>query len=241
MATRRQSKKLFAEVVQAACELVRSNGVPEMEVQELLDRAFNSAYAAPERRAVRELTPISAMSTITGTWHIDKNCVDKLGRPKPLTWNGKRGTLLNFARRIVGNEKARSAVEQLVTRKLLIRTQTGDWLPRSDVLRPRGLDRAQILRAAVMFQRLLRTISHNSSRNYRGKDLLFEVMTRVPRLPSAKLPTFKAFVRAQGMVYVRNIDDWLESRNLTKKKRGSRGSREAGVVVFAFEEPTSDP
>jgi hypothetical protein len=92
-----------------------------------------------------------------------------------------------------------------------------------------------------MLQRLLRTISYNSARNYRGNGLLFEVMTRVPRLPATKLAEFKAFARTQGMIYVKSVDDWLESRNLPKRRRGASDARESGVVVFAFEEPTSDP
>jgi hypothetical protein len=92
-----------------------------------------------------------------------------------------------------------------------------------------------------MIQRLLRTVSHNSKRHYQGDDLLFEVMTRVPRLPSREISEFKRFARKQGMVYVRSVDDWLESRNRRKSLRQTRRMREAGVIVFAFDEPTTDP
>lgn len=241
MATLRQRTRLFAEIVQVVCELMRSSGVSENRVQKEMRIALSNAYSDPAGKAVRDLTPISAMATITGRWHIERSCVDKLGKPRPLTWNGKRGTLLKLAQRVIGKEKAKTVVELLVSRKLLVQTKSGSWLPRAHVLRPSGLDRPQILRAAVMLQRLLRTISHNSAKNYRGEGLLFEVMTRVPRLPPSKLVEFKSFARSQGMVYVRAVDDWLESRNLPKKSRGARGAREAGVVVFAFEEPTPDP
>jgi hypothetical protein len=43
------------------------------------------------------------------------------------------------------------------------------------------------------------------------------------------------------MVYVRSVDEWLESRNLQKRKQKARHVREAGVVVFAYEEPSADP
>lgn len=240
MPTQRQRTKLFTEIVQVVCELMRANGVSQSQVHRELCRALTNAYSERDRKEVRDLPPISAMASITGRWHLEKAFVDKLGNPKPLTWNGKRGTLLSLAKRVVGNEKARATLELLVNRKLLVRTKNGSWLPRAHVIRPRGLDRPQVLRAAVMLQRLLRTISHNSAKSYRGDDLLFEVMTRVPRLPARDVAAFKTYARSQGMVYVRAVDDWLESRNLPMKGRGSRGAREAGVVVFAFEEPTSD-
>jgi hypothetical protein len=138
-------------------------------------------------------------------------------------------------------EKAKGAIADLIRRKLLVRTSDGKWLPKASVLKPGGLDRPQAERTAAMVHRLLRTVSHNSVRRYQGNDLLFEVITRVPRLAARDLPAFKRFTRIQGMVFARSVDEWLESRNLSKSVGRAKNAREAGVVVFAYEEPSAKP
>jgi hypothetical protein len=241
MPSRRQSTQLLTEAAQVVCEMMRTTGLPKPLVGSVLTKALGNAFSAPDANAPRNLSPLSEMASLISRWHVEKSYVDRLGRPKPLSWNGKRGTLLKLARDVVGPKKAKRVVENVIKRKLVEKTRDGKWHPTSQVVRPRGLDRPQVLRAAVMLGRLLRTVSHNSERLYQGEDLLFEVMTRVPRLPSKHLPAFKKFARTQGMTYVRAVDDWLESRGLPKSRRKLKNVREAGVIVFAYEEPSADP
>jgi hypothetical protein len=221
---------------------MRSNGASRKLVEAELSKAVQKAFEMPiAPSSSREMPPISTIASLNTRWHMEPNYVDRSGKPKPLTWNGRQGTLLKLAQQVLGKEKAPSAVRDLVRRKLLFRTRDSKWLPKAQVLRPGGLDRPQVIRTAAMIERLLRTVSYNSKREYKGNDLLFEVMTRVPRLPATELAEFKRFARSQGMVYVRSVDDWLESKNLRKKKRKARNVREAGVVVFAYDEPSADP
>jgi hypothetical protein len=89
-----------------------------------------------------------------------------------------------------------------------------------------------------MMERLLRTIVHNSERQYKGNDLLLEVMAQVPNLPARDLAEFKKVAKSQGLIFARTMDDWLESRNLrlTEAKRVS--TREVGIIAIAFEQPS---
>jgi hypothetical protein len=240
VSTQRQSTKLLSEAVQVVCELMRSTGLPRHVVESELRRALNKAFVADDATAPRDLNPLSEMASLISRWHVEEKYVDRLGRPRPLSWDGRKGTLFRLAIDVIGPDGAHRVVENVVRRSLVVKTRDGKWRPKSQVVKPRGIDRPQILRTAVMLSRLLRTVAHNSARRYRGEDLLFEVMTRVPRLPKRFLPTFKKFARAQGMTYVRAVDDWLESRSLPKTRLKARNVREAGVIVFAFEEPAVD-
>jgi hypothetical protein len=237
---RRQNIQFLGEAVQVVCEIMRSTGLSQALVEAELKRALAKAFAVNDAHLPRDLNPVSEMASLISRWHVEERYVDGSGKPRPLTWNGKSGTLLRLAQEVIGDEGAKRVVETVVKRKLIVRTKAGRWRPKSQVVKPRGLDRPQILRTAVMLRRLLRTVAHNSERQYRGDNLLFEVMTRVPRLPRRYLPTFKRFVRTQGMTYVRSVDDWLESRSLPKTRRKQKNLRETGVVVFAFEEPAVD-
>jgi hypothetical protein len=90
-----------------------------------------------------------------------------------------------------------------------------------------------------MVERMLRTVAYNSERNYRG-NVLLEVLAQVPRLPAREILSFKKFAKAQGLVFAMAVDDWLESRNIPRSNRHRIATREAGVVAFAFEQPSNE-
>ena len=54
------------------------------------------------------------------------------------------------------------------------------------------------------------------------------------------IPQFKKFTKAQGLIFAKTVDDWLESRNTPRVKRNRTSTREAGIVAFAFHGPTRD-
>jgi hypothetical protein len=179
------------------------------------------------------------MADVCTRWHIEESYVDKAGKPKPLTWNGRTGGLLKLAQRVSGKANARRVVLQLIARKLVRQTSSGHWIPKAQIVSPSGLDSAQILRTATMMDYLLRTIAYNSARRYRGATLL-EVMARVPALPARELSEFRKFARSQGLIFAKTMDDWLESRNISSTNKRTKRPREAGVVAFAFERPSAD-
>jgi hypothetical protein len=179
------------------------------------------------------------MADVCRRWYFEKAYVDKAGRPRPLTWNGRSGTLLKLAERVNGKKHAKEVVAGLISRKLVRPTRDGAWIPRAQVVAPAGLDSAQVLRTATMVERLLRTVAYNSERNYRG-DVLLEVLAQVPRLPACDVLAFKKFAKAQGLIFAMSVDDWLESRNVPHPRRKRVKTREAGVVAFAFEQPSRE-
>jgi hypothetical protein len=177
------------------------------------------------------------MADLCRRWYIEKSYADKFGNPKALTWNGRTGTLLTLARHVNGKKNAKTVIASLISHKHIRRVRSGGWLPRAQVVAPSGLDAAQMLRAATMFERLLRTVAYNSERNYRG-DVLLEVMAQVPRLPAREMRSFKKFAKAQGLIFAMSVDDWLESRNISRANQKRVPTRQAGVIAFAFEQPS---
>lgn len=221
----------------ALCELMSSFGISRETAEVQFRVALERGYARGTLRPSREARPITRMADVCRRWYFEKAYVDKTGKPRALTWNGRSGTLLKLAERVNGKKHAKEVVVELVSRKLVRRTRDGAWIPRGQVVTPSGLDSAQVLRTATMVERLLRTVVYNSERNYRG-EVLLEVLAQVPRLPSRDILSFKKFAKAQGLIFAMSVDDWLESRNLPRSNRNRVPTREAGVVAFAFEQPS---
>ena len=240
MAARTKKASVLTAAMTAICEIMRSSGITKSEAEKQLRLAVSLGYQRGLHKQSRRPRPITQMADVCSRWHIEKSFVDRHGHPKPLTWNGRVGSLLRLAEHVNGKEQAREVVVDLVRRKLVKKTQEGHWLPRAQIVPPRGFDDAQDLRTATMIGRLLRTIIHNSESRYRGPKLLFEVMAQVPNLPSKDLPSFRRLTRTQGLIFARAVDLWLESRNVPHDRKRLTSTREAGIVTFAFADRPKD-
>jgi hypothetical protein len=223
----------------AVCELMRSYGIPKRIAEREFKIALKRGYAVGSKSPSRESRPISRLADVCTRWHLEKRFVQSDGSPRPLTWNGRTGTLMQLVRLAVGPEEARAVTEDLISRKLVRKVEGNSWVPKAKVVAPSGFDHAQTLRTATMMERLLRTIAHNTRLKYRGAVLL-EVMAQVSRLPTSEIPQFKKFTKAQGLIFAKTVDDWLESRNIPRVSRKRASTREAGIVAFAFHQPTRD-
>jgi hypothetical protein len=235
VASKRQQVQYFGGAMTALCELMSGFGISKSTAQEQFHLALERGYAKGILPLSGEVRPITKMADLCRRWYFEKAYIDSKGKPRPLTWDGRSGTLLRLAERVIGRKDAKAVVGELVTRKLVRRTRHGGWLPRAQVVRPAGLDTAQVLRTATMVERLLRTVAYNSERNYRG-EVLLEVLAQVPRLPTREITAFKKFAKTQGLIFAMSVDDWLESRNIPRSQRNKMPTREAGVVAFAFEQ-----
>jgi hypothetical protein len=218
---------------------MRSYGIPKKVAERELRIALDRGYAVGSLSPSREIRPISRLADVCTRWHLDKRYTQDNGSPRPLSWNGKTGTLLRLVKLVVGPDEAREVADGLISRRLVRQIAKNTWLPKAKVVAPSGFDHAQTLRTATMMERLLRTIAHNTRLKYRGSVLL-EVMAQVSRLPASELTQFKKFTKAQGLIFAKTVDDWLESRNIPRSKRKRTLTREAGIVAFAFHHPTRD-
>ena len=218
--------------IRAVCELMRAYGISRRDAEARLLDALAQGYTT-QSTSGKESQRFTRLCDVCARWHLEKDFVDIRGQPKPLTWNGKAGSLRRLVTRVVGPKEASEVIKQLVDRRLIRQTVNGEWLPKSRVVAPVGMEHAQIARTAAMIGRLLRTVIYNSKLRYQG-DVLMEVMAQVPRLPKNRVPGFRKFAKAQGVSFIKTIDDWLESRNLRRLDRRRDRTVEAGVVAFAF-------
>jgi hypothetical protein len=235
VASKKQQVRYFGGAMTALCELMSTFGISKETAQEQFQLSLERGYAKGVLPLSGEARPITRMADLCRRWYFEKANLDSKGKPRPLSWDGSQGTLLRLAQRVNGRKDAKAVIGELIARKLIRRTRSGDWLPKVQVVPPGGLDAAQVLRTATMVERLLRTVAYNSERNYRG-DVLLEVLAQVPRLPAREISAFKKFAKAQGLIFAMSVDDWLESRNIPRSQRNRIPTREAGVVAFAFEQ-----
>jgi hypothetical protein len=235
MRERAKGVNFLAETMTVVCQLMHERGISRSHAEELSKASLARAYTHQAKRSRRENQPITMLADVCTRWHIDKKYLDKTGKPMPLSWDGKRGTLLQLVRGVCGRRDAHRHVQRLVDRRLISAVGKNRWIPVAKVVSPGGMDDAQILRATDMLSSFIRTVEHNSARRYRGNQLNLEVLASVPRLPVRNVSAFRRFTKTQGLSFVKAADDWMESRNIKRSIKGtSARTREVGVIAFSF-------
>jgi hypothetical protein len=136
MQSKTKRTKYLGGALTAICELMCSYGIPKKKAEKQFRIAVDRGYARANLRPSREFRPITGMADLCTRWHIEEVYVDKAGKPKPLTWNGRTGGLLKLAQRVNGKEKARAVVLDLISRKLVRKTSAGRWLPKAQIVSP---------------------------------------------------------------------------------------------------------
>src|SRR4051812_15494220 len=137
---------VLTSAVTAICEIMRTIGISKVAAQRQLALALIRGYERGPHRPGVQPRPITQLADVCTRWHIERAYADKFGKPKPLTWNGRTGSLLKLAAKVAGKDRAPNIVRLLISRRLVRRTHTGLWIPKSQIVSPKGFDSAQALR-----------------------------------------------------------------------------------------------
>jgi hypothetical protein len=69
------------------------------------------------------------------------------------------------------------------------------------------------------------------SKRWRGPDLFWQKTENV-RISEATAKRFTAFAKERGLLFLDELDDWLEAHS--ERKKASRHSRRVGLGVFSI-------
>src|SRR3954468_13312421 len=102
--SRAKRAKYLGGALTAVCELMRSYGISKKIAEREFRTALARGYSVGARRPSREIRPISRLADVCTRWHLENRYTDRKGQPRPLTWNGKSGSLLGLVRIVVAKE-----------------------------------------------------------------------------------------------------------------------------------------
>ena len=134
MSSRARHARYFGGALTAICELIRSYGISKQAAEDEFRTALKLGYSTGTLSPSRQLRPITQLADVCSRWHLEKQFVARDGKPRPLTWNGKTGTLLKLVSLVVGPTQARQVANNLIARKLVNKAANNAWLPKSKVV-----------------------------------------------------------------------------------------------------------
>jgi hypothetical protein len=176
------------------------------------------------------------VADIVRDWCWERPYTDRLtGRPRMLSLDGTSACLRGLIRRHFPDRKVDSIVSWMQENEVIARQEDGSFALTRDadavviansaalLLERTAILAGQYLAAALANAKVLHSHERNVDR-----------IAMVRCLPVKFLPQFREMVRVQTQSFLQTVDDWLESRCIS---RADGPTAEAGVHCYAYVAP----
>lgn len=203
-------------------------------VRELIEKCLSDATRLSGRQQANQGLDIHKLGSVLREWHVNSRYLQADGTPRQLPIRG-RGGLTSLIKEFYPNSRVEMVVDRLIAARLIRKSRDGKWLPTTKHARIPQLSFETLEHLSEGVVRYVETVTKNVTAR-RESDVLFERSAKVSRLPTRELAAFREYVNQQAIAFITAVDDWLESRNLAKPRKGAR-VKTAGVYTFAYIHP----
>lgn len=223
----------YSKVLTAVFELMLNAGVGV--------RTLESACVSSLRRAeaqakigTNEAEVFLTAGLVLDAWHRDLRYLNKAAHPKPVPLFGRAPSVEALVRAQRSGRNPGTVARRLKALQLVVPNGKGAYFPASDVAVISAEHPLVVQHAARALSTLLETVGRNMSGTRRLAPLI-ERIAEVPDLPQEHVEAFEKFTQLQGRIFIRTINDWLESRRGTiSKRRSPTCTVRAGVHTYAY-------
>jgi hypothetical protein len=227
----------YSNVLVAIFELMLRGGVRASDLLPVCMKSLGRAEAKQRLTHVSEAGGLVTAALVLDAWHRDRRYLTARGAPRPIRLLGPGPSVEALVRIQKVGQRADTVARHLKDVMLVVRCGKGLYKPASDAAVISAKDPLILQHAARALSTLLETVGQNMSSTPQLAPLI-ERFAEVPDLPSKHVRAFKAFTQSQGRVFLRTVNDWLESRRVRHRaSRGSTRTVRAGIHTYAYVVP----
>jgi hypothetical protein len=234
-------QSLHFRMLGSVLEFMKGTGLTESAIRDAFEEGLGASTSTKQRQVPRRSEGLrigneNLSAELLRMWHRDDRFIDSDAKPKPLPLSKGRSNLASIILRIDPDAKAEEILREMRAVNLIRRVPNGKFLPTSEAAIVSRLHPLATDHIAKLVIRLVSTVSRNL--NPAGSSLpLVERHAYAPDLSWVERKAFAEFTRAQGMVYLESVDNWLQQRRVSRL--GSRTRRHpkgisASVHLFAY-------
>lgn len=224
--------RLFATLF----ELALVSGCKADEISTAVVAALREAQKRSSLVVRRRSTGIPLAALILDRWHRSRLYLDAEAKPKAIPLKGPAPSVEALLRAERAGRDVALLLDQLKSLRLIVKSGKGLYKPASNIAVITHLDPVVQQHAARSLSTLLSTIRHNvTSAQTTGR--LIERFAEVPDLPVTCVHEFRRFTEAQAGTLLQTVNDWLESRRVTRTHKQCAPSVTAGLHVYAYFDP----
>jgi hypothetical protein len=194
---------------------------------------FNEVSELSGCRKLEHIGHPTRYTDIVGMWMRSKRFIDKAGRPRMLRIEGRDG-FKALVRSVTWQADPKTVLAVLMRYGNVRRTRQGTY----ELLRPFFYTSNSESMAFEPVVNFLSDVTSNlskilkRSKGWKGPEL-FWTKTENARISEATAKRFTAFARERGLVFLDELDDWLEA-NSDRKKASRRPRRRVGLGIFSI-------
>lgn len=208
-------------------------GIRPKAISTLTDRAFKSAIATAQASGEFGGGELATFSLVLDTWHRDRRYLTSRGNPKAVPLLGCSPSVEALIQTEAPQFDPVELAHRIQSLQLIKPCSGNRYRPTSDAALVSIYGPTVLQYVARSLMSLLETVEANL-RCVRNRPPLLQRSAEVPDLPADCVESFQHFSRLQGAIFLRTINDWLETRRARGPAVGRKRNVRAGVHVHAY-------
>lgn len=234
----KSTKRLSRDYSQALATLfafMLNNGLQSRELLSICTRELKKAESKDRLGSMAPSGGLAMASLVLHAWHRDRRYLNGRAVPRAIRLLGPPPSVEALIRIQRRRGDAVAIASYLKRLRLVVPCGRNLYRPTSDIAVISRHNPLILQHAARAVSTLLETVTQNVSNTSSRSALLIERTAEVPDLPRKHVPAFREFSQRQGLLLLRTINDWLESRRV-RRSAGERGRSlvRAGVHLYAY-------
>jgi hypothetical protein len=231
--TTKIDKKRASSLLYPIAAFLHAGGITDKAALDSFAAALKKVSKAAGARKMEHIGYPTQYADIVAMWVRNKRFLDRSGWPRRLLFNGRSG-FSALVRSVSQQTDPDTALTVLMRYGNVKRTRRGEYQLVRPFFYTSGPKSMAYEPVAYFLSDASETLSKilKRSRKWRGPDLFWQ-KTENDRISEATAKKFTAFAKERSLVFLDELDDWLEAhRNTTANKRGPR--RRIGLGIFSI-------
>lgn len=226
--SRRASALLFP-----IAAFLHAGGMANQKALDIFAAALKKVSGTSVGRKMEHIGHPTPYADIVAMWVRNKRFLDRRGWPRVLRLEGRAG-FAALVKSVAGQADPTAVLSVLRRYGNVKRTKEGGY----ELVRPffytSGPNRMAYEPVAYFLSDASSTLSKilKRSKRWRGPDLFWQKTENV-RISEATAKRFTAFAKERGLVFLDELDDWLEAHS-EQRKANRRQQRRVGLGIFSI-------
>ena len=228
-----QTCREYERLLAAVFGLLIHCGIQSKTISALSERALRSALAKARVSGEASGGELATLSLVLDAWHRDRRYLTSRGNPRAVPLLGRPPSVEALFRAQAPQFDAVELAHRIQFLQLLKPSVGNRFRPTSDAALVSTYGPTVLQYVARCLMSLLETVDGNLRDMPNGPSLL-QRSAEVPDLPVDCVESFQEFSRLQGAIFLRTINDWLETRRARATLAGRHKNVRAGVHIHAY-------
>jgi hypothetical protein len=233
------SEQVALELVFPVLAFLQASGMSMKRAEVTFHKAWNRALRVKHSVSISNLQDANDYAEVVGLWTKHPDYVDTKGIPRKLTYRGKRG-FHKLVQRASQKLAPADALAVLTKYGNVEKTKAGTLSLVRPFFHVRSTDNLAFEPSARFLSAASATVANvlGKQQSYGGLPRLFWRTADTDKLPASAIPSYMDFARSRSLIFLQEIDEWLQA-HVTTLSKGK--CRRVGLGLFSICETRDAP